>query len=180
VTENSAITFRPASLSYLPVMARWLMQPHVRAFYQRDPITPREVAEEYGPLFTGETPDICHIAYYGEQPFGYLHCYSNADYDDELPELDHGISVDFFIGEASHTGRGLGAVMLKEYLSQVAFSHFAGERFAYISHEADDLDAIRVSESAGFKPIGEFESDGDRIILFKFEQNNGDNKKGGA
>ena len=180
MTENPAITFRPASLSYLPLMARWLMEPHVRAFYQPDPITPREVAEEYGPMFTGETPDICHIAYYGEQPFGYLQCYRNADYEDELPESRQGISVDLFIGEPAYAGRGLGALMLKEYLSQIAFPHFAGEHFAYISHEADDLDAIRISESAGFRPIDEFEEDEDHVILFRFDRNNNDNKKGGA
>jgi aminoglycoside 6'-N-acetyltransferase len=161
VTEHSAITFRPASLSYLPLMAKWLMMPHMRDSYQPDPITPSEVAEEYGPLFTGETPDICHIAYYGEQPFGYLQCYRNADYEDELPALDYGISVDLF-------------------LAQIAFPHFTDERFAYITHEAGDLDAIRASEAAGFRPVDEFEEDGDSVILFRFERSSNDNKKGGA
>ncbi|WP_256440639.1 GNAT family N-acetyltransferase [Phyllobacterium sp. 628] len=154
-------------------MARWLMTSHVRAFYQLDPITPREVAEEYGPLFTGETPDICHISYYGEQPFGYLQCYRNVDYEDwaELPGLDHGISLDLFIGEPAYLGRGFGQRMLKQYLSQIAFPHFNEERFAYISHNAQNVTAIRASEAAGFRPIDEFVEDGDRVILYRFERN---------
>lgn len=172
MVENLAITFRPASLSYLPLMARWLMTPHVREFYQPEPITPREVAEEYGPLFTGETPDICHIAYYGEQPFGYLQCYRNADYEEwvESTGADAGISLDLFIGEPAYVGRGFGQLMLREYLTQIAFPHFADERFAYISHEAENFTAIKASEAAGFKQIDEFEEDGDRVILFKFER----------
>ncbi|MGN8023058.1 GNAT family N-acetyltransferase [Phyllobacterium sp. 22229] len=180
MTDHSAITFRPASLSYLPLMAKWLMMPHMRDSYQPDPISPGEVAEEYGPLFSGETPDICHIAYYGELPFGYLQSYRNADYEDELPALDHGISVDLFIGEPDYIGRGLGSLMLREYLAQVAFPHFSDERFAYITHEAGDLDAIRASEAAGFRPVDEFEEDGDSVILFRFERGSNDNKKGGA
>ncbi|MGO4450673.1 GNAT family N-acetyltransferase [Phyllobacterium sp. TAF24] len=172
MTENPAISFRPASLSYLPLMARWLMTPHVRAFYQPDPITPREVAEEYGPMFTGETPDICHIAYYGEQPFGYLQCYSNADYEEwvESTGADAGISLDLFIGEPAYVGKGFEQLMLKQYLALIAFSHFADERFAYVSYEAENLDAIGAAETAGFRRIDEFDEGGDHIIVLRFER----------
>ena len=40
------ISFRPAALRDLPLPARWPMEPHVRRFYQKAPITLPESADQ--------------------------------------------------------------------------------------------------------------------------------------
>lgn len=43
------IAYRPLAEADLPLMADWLNRPHLRAFYQREPISPAAVAAKYGP-----------------------------------------------------------------------------------------------------------------------------------
>src|SRR5438132_5208133 len=77
-----SIGFRPVRMRDLPTLTAWLAEPHVRKFYQKTPLSPAEVAAEYGPLIRGETPDICHLAVSDDVPFAYLQSYRNADYPD--------------------------------------------------------------------------------------------------
>ena len=66
------ITFRPVVLEDFPRLCRWLAEPHVRAFYQRTPISLEEVAEKHGPRVRGEVPTICHIALYGDTRWAFV------------------------------------------------------------------------------------------------------------
>ena len=95
------VVFRPVSEVDFPLMTGWLAQPHVRAFYQKDPITLDEVAAKYGPRVRGEAPTHCHLALSQGRPFGYLQCYRNLDWPDWAAEIDvdGGLSIDLFIGD---------------------------------------------------------------------------------
>jgi hypothetical protein len=63
------ISFRPLAVADFPVLTRWLAEPHVRRFYQKQPITLAEVAAEYGTAVRGEEPSICHLALRDGAPF---------------------------------------------------------------------------------------------------------------
>ncbi|MBV8565870.1 MAG: GNAT family N-acetyltransferase [Methylobacteriaceae bacterium] len=156
------VEFRPLAASDFPTLTAWLLQPHVRRFYQKKPITLEEVALEYGPPVRGEEPTICHLALSSGVPFAYLQCYRNADYPEwvAIIELEDGISVDLFIGDAGYVGRGFGRAALGGYLRQVAFPHYTFETRAYIGHELTNKVALRCSLAVGFLPLRPFVEDG--------------------
>lgn len=74
------LTFRSLNDRDMPLLTRWLAEPHVRRFYQKTPVAPDEIAAEYGPALRGEEPTLCHLALLDGTPFAYLQCYRNADY----------------------------------------------------------------------------------------------------
>jgi aminoglycoside 6'-N-acetyltransferase len=160
------ITFRPLDMSDMPRLARWLMAPHVRQFYQPAPITLAEVVAEYAPMIGERTPTICHIASAGA-PFAYVQSYRNRAYPDwaELIEAQDGISLDLFIGDPAFLHRGLGRALTGAYLEQVAVPHFAGETRAYIAHACANTTALRCSQAAGFRPLREFTEEGVPTLL---------------
>ena len=164
------ITFRPLDMSDMPRLARWLMAPHVRKFYQPAPITLAEVTAEYAPMIGERTPTICHIAC-ADEPFAYVQSYRNRDYPDwaALIGAQDGISLDLFIGEPAFLHRGFGRALIIAYLQQIALPHFAGETRAYIAHACANTKALRCSEAAGFRPLREIMEDGVPTLLLARE-----------
>jgi aminoglycoside 6'-N-acetyltransferase len=161
------ITFHPVDISEMPRLAAWLMEPHVRRFYQPAPITLEEVIAEYGPMLGNRTPTICHLAASEGTPFAYVQSYRNLDYPEwaDLIDVRDGISVDLFIGEPAFLHRGFGRAVLRAYLDQVALAHFATETRAYIAHATANAPALRCSQAAGFRPLREFLEDGVPTLL---------------
>jgi aminoglycoside 6'-N-acetyltransferase len=162
-----SITFRPLDTSDLTRLAAWLMEPHVRRFYQPAPITLAEVAAEYAPMIGNHTPTICHLAVSGGAPFAYVQSYRNLAYPEWAATIavDDGISVDLFIGDPAFLHRGFGRALLDAYLTQVGFAHFRTETRAYIAHATANTTALRCSRAAGFRPLREFVEDGVRTLL---------------
>jgi aminoglycoside 6'-N-acetyltransferase len=166
------VAFRPVLMADVPMLTRWLGEPHVRRFYQKAPITRDEVAAEYSPMIRGETPDIVHLALTDGAPFGYIQCYRNADYPDWADVIDvrDGISVDFFVGEPRCLGQGFGRLLLGGFLQRIAFLHFAAETQATTAHEPANTAALRCSQSVGFRFVREFLEDGAPMLLHAMER----------
>ena len=162
-----SITFRPLDTSDLTRLAAWLMEPHVRRFYQPAPITLAEVTAEYAPMIGNHTPTICHLAVSGGAPFAYVQSYRNLAYPEWAATIavDDGISVDLFIGDPAFLHRGFGRALLDAYLTQVGFAHFRTETRAYIAHATANTTALRCSKAAGFRPLREFMEDGVPTLL---------------
>jgi aminoglycoside 6'-N-acetyltransferase len=161
------ITYRPLAEEDLPLMATWLGRPHVRAFFQREPITTEAVAAKYGAYIRREQPTHASLALLDGRPFAYLQCYRVADWPDFQATIavDEGVSVDLFIGEADLIGRGLGRRMLAGYVDQVALPLHPGETVCWIGHELDNIAARRCSAAAGFAPVREYDEEGRTYIL---------------
>ena len=163
------IEFRAVEESDFPKLAAWLSEPHVRQFYQKMPVTLKEVALEYGPSVRGEEPTICHLALSQGVPFAYLQCYRNIDYPEwaNLIDVNDGISVDLFLGEPRYLHKGLGRAALASYLRQVAFPCYARETHAYIAHEPANTAALRCSRAVGFRPLRSFLEVGIEMVLLR-------------
>jgi aminoglycoside 6'-N-acetyltransferase len=163
----SEITYRPLVESDLPLMAEWLNRPHLRPFFQRQPISAAETAAKYGPYVRGEVPTHASLALLDGAPFGYLQCYRVADWPDFQATIavDEGISVDLFIGEIDLVGKGVGRRMLAGYIDQVALPLFPGERVCWIGHELENTAARMCSAAAGFTAVREYDEEGRRYIL---------------
>jgi|HubBroStandDraft_6_1064221.scaffolds.fasta_scaffold924292_2 aminoglycoside 6'-N-acetyltransferase len=167
----AAIDFRALQFADCPLLTRWLAEPHVRRFYQKQPITLAEVEAEYGPTIRGEEPSLSHLAACAGVPFGYIQCYANMAYPDyaETIGVDHGVSVDLYIGEPAFVGRGFGQAMLAGYLARVAFPAYPDEALAYIAHEPDNAAALACSLAVGFKPLRHVVEDGvvDQLLVLR-------------
>ena len=75
---SPTVDFRPLAEADFPILAQWLAEPHVRAFYQKSPATLEQVALEYGPAVRQEEPTICSLAVHRGVPFGYLQSYRST------------------------------------------------------------------------------------------------------
>lgn len=161
------IDYRPLEEADLPLMADWLNRPHVRAFYQAEPIALAQVAAKYGPRIRREVPAQSWLAAMGGAPFGYLQSYRVADWPafQATVGVNHGVSVDLFIGEEGLLGRGVGRRMLSGFVDQAAFAQYPDERLCWIGHEAENLAARRCSAAAGFAPVRGYVEDGKACIL---------------
>ncbi len=157
-TASPPITFRPVAEPDVPMLWRWLAEPHVRAFYQKAPITLDEVAAKMAPRISGEVPARCHIALYDGTPFGYLQSYRNTDWPEWAAMIGShgGASIDLHIGDPTFIGRGLGRAMLAAYVRDFVFHHFVDMSEAYIAHEVTNTAALAASQAAGFRVIGSF------------------------
>ncbi len=169
---SPGVTFRRLAETDFPVLAQWLAEPHVRAFYQKDPVSLAQVASEYGPAVRLEEPTICSLALHRGAPFAYLQCYRNLDYPEWANVIGaaDGISIDLFIGDPAYLGRGFGQSALRAYLDEVAFPSYAGERRAYIGHELTNHAALRCSKAVGFQPLRRFSEDGVEMQLLATER----------
>ena len=161
------ITYRPLAYGDLPLMTDWLNRPHLRTFFQREPISADEVAAKYGSYIRHEEPTHSSLALLDGTPFGYLQCYRVADWPDFQATIavDGGVSVDLFIGEIDLIGKGVGRRMLQGYVEEVALRLHPGERICWIGHELENIAARRCSAAAGFTPVREYDEEGRRYIL---------------
>jgi aminoglycoside 6'-N-acetyltransferase len=161
------ITYRPLADEDLPLMTSWLNRPHVRAFFQRAPISAAEVTAKYGPYIRREMPTHSSLALQDGTPFGYLQCYRVADWPDYQATIgvEGGVSVDLFIGEIGLVGKGLGRRMLAGHVAQVAHPLYPCETVCWMGHELKNTAARRCSAGAGFTEIREYDEEGRRHIL---------------
>lgn len=166
------ISFRPLIKDDLPMLHRWLNEPHMRSFYQRNPISIEDVIKKYTPRIEGKVPTHCHIALTDNVPIGKIQCYRVTDYPIYAKEIgvSDGISVDLFIGEPQFLRQGLGKRMLTAYLDTVAFPQFPAEINCYICHEKSNQGALSCSVAAGFRPIRGVIEEGQQCELLAFER----------
>ena len=171
-----AISFRPLAETDFPLLAAWLAQTNVRAFYQKTPVTLADIAAEYGPVVRGEEPALAHLAFSEDTPFAYLQCYRNLAYPEwaALIGADEGVSVDLFIGDPRFLRRGFGRTALREYLHTVTFPNYPGERLACIAHEPANAAALRCSRAVGFRPVRTFVENGVNMTLLVRDRSQGD------
>jgi len=161
------ISYRPLEAGDVPLMADWLNRPHLRRFYQHEPISQAGVAEKYGPRIRGEVPTFSSLALLDGAPLGYLQCYRVADWPEwqKTIGVEQGISIDLFVGEPELIGRGIGRRMLDGYVAQVAFPRFPDEQLCWIGHELENTRARACSASVGFSPVRQYDEDGARYVL---------------
>jgi aminoglycoside 6'-N-acetyltransferase len=136
--------FRPMSAADLPLVRRWLAEPHVRQWWG-DP------AEQYL-LVSGDLDepamDQYIVAAHGEA-FCYLQCYDLTAWNTGFgPQPPGTRGIDLFIGEPAMTGRGHGSALIHR---------FAGDRLGQgaprIVTDPDPANgrAVRAYENAGFE-----------------------------
>ena len=165
--------FRSLTEDDFELLHAWLNQPQVREFYQKEPITLAEVDAHYRPRLALGWPTRCFIAMIDHEPFAYLQTYTLAAWPDYAASLhlDHGTSMDFYIGDPAYGGRGLGQAMLRQFLDRVMWVLYPSESLCYLAHAASNHRALAASRAAGFQHLRNLMEDGQTISLLVFELN---------
>jgi aminoglycoside 6'-N-acetyltransferase len=138
-----AYAFQHMTAADLPLIKRWLAEPHVRQWWG-DP-------DEQYKLVSGDLDEVAmdqYIASAAGAPFGYLQCYDltawNSGFGDQ-PEGTRGI--DLFIGEGEMIGRGHGSALIRTFVDDRLKS---GAPRVVTDPDPENERAIRAYENAGF------------------------------
>ncbi len=152
-------SFAPLREEDLALVRGWLLQPHVRRWWD-DGVHlpyPDAVIEHYRAAIRGEDPTYHYVAHIDDRAAGMFQHYLIADdgeYAAALALDEDAIGVDLFIGEADLVGRGHGPEMLKRFLREVAFP-FQRLTVCVIGPSVLNTAAIRAYEKAGFLRLRE-------------------------
>lgn len=119
------ITFAPLLEEQLPLLARWLREPHVCEWWGPPP-TLEQVHAEYLPAIRGEEPTWHHVFSLGSRPAGMVQWYFWSGYPDredgDIGARPDEAGVDYLIGEADLIGQGIGPRMLAQYIDTIVFA----------------------------------------------------------
>jgi aminoglycoside 6'-N-acetyltransferase len=139
-----AYAFRPMSEADLPLVKRWLAEPHVMQWwgdtYEQFEIVSGDLEVEAMDQFIVATDD---------RAFGYLQCYNPEVWPDNglgvHPKGARGI--DQFIGEPSMVDRGHGSAFIRSFIDRLLA---AGASRVITDPDPANARAIRAYEKAGF------------------------------
>jgi aminoglycoside 6'-N-acetyltransferase len=136
--------FRPMTATDLPLVRRWLAEPHVVQWWgdtlQQFELVSGDLEVEAMDQFIVATAD---------RPFGYIQCY-NPDVwpDNGLGKHPRGTrGIDQFIGEPDMVDRGHGSAFIRAFIERVLA---AGAPRVITDPDPDNARAIRAYEKAGF------------------------------
>ncbi len=151
--NQNDISFRKLELNDLPLLHKWLNNPHVREWYDKDKSSTLEnVTKRYMEKINGDKPTQAFIANYKNKPVGYIQTYKLNDYPDYVKYINpikNTAGVDLFIGEPDSVGKGLGKLILNKFLAKVVFIQENIES-CVVGPEPKNKRAIKAYEKAGF------------------------------
>jgi aminoglycoside 6'-N-acetyltransferase len=141
--------FVPLARAHLPLVRRWLGEPHVARWYDL-PDTALQNIERH----IDETEIKCFLVRLDGLPIGYIQAYDPHAYQDhpyrDQPAGTRGI--DQFIGEPDLAGCGHGPRFMREF---VAGLFERGAPRVVTDPDPANGRAIRAYIKAGFRPLGE-------------------------
>ena len=139
--------FRPMTLADLPLIQRWLMEPHVVQWWG-DP------AEQYD-LVSGDLDEPAmdqFIVSAGSSDFAYLQCYSLTAWNSGFGEHPPGTSgIDQFIGEPDMVDHGHGSAFIRAFVEEHLRN---GAPRIVTDPDPANTRAVRAYEKAGFEKAG--------------------------
>ena len=151
--------FTPLREQDLELVRRWLLEPHVKRWWDDGLNTPYPDAEieDYREAIQGKDPTYHYLAHVDGRPVGMFQHYRIGDdpeYAEALALDEDAVGVDLFIGELELIGQGHGPAMLRRFLLDVALP-FHRIEVCVIGPSVHNIAAIRAYEKVGFRPLRE-------------------------
>jgi aminoglycoside 6'-N-acetyltransferase len=168
------IELRPMQPADLPLVQRWLQQPHVARWWPQDE-TAQEELEQYRQRLSGEVDDGTHLLIVverGRAAIGWCQWYLWEDTPDEAREvgaLPGECGFDYAIGDPAAVGRGLGTEMNAVLVAEIR-KHHPGCGLI-VEPDAANIASRRVLERNGFalvdvRPVA-FEPDDRPMAIYR-------------
>jgi aminoglycoside 6'-N-acetyltransferase len=153
--------FREMTADDLPMIKRWLAEPHVREWWG-DPV------EQYA-LVCGDLDEPAmdrYIVSSDGRDFGYLQCYDLTAWNSGFGEQPRGTrGIDLFIGEADMIAHGHGSAMIRAFVDERLQR---GAPRVVTDPDPNNLRARRAYENAGFAPAGMVDTpDGPSLLMVR-------------
>ncbi len=108
------LTWRPLTVTDLPLLAEWLREPQVARWWNHETTT-EAVERDFGPSVRGEEPGEDLVVSFEGRPVGLLQRSVIRDHPEDLVEFtavvtvpDGAVQLDYLIGDAALRGCGLG------------------------------------------------------------------------
>lgn len=162
-----AVTFRAFTSADLPLLAGWLARPHVARWWQEDPDL-RAVEARYRPCLDGRDPTELFVLEADGAPAGFFQRYLVADNPDWAaalrgagqPGTETAAGIDYLIGQAPLTGRGLGSSAISDFTA-LTFARYPGADLVAVTVAQGNVASWRALEKAGYRRCwaGELASD---------------------
>ncbi|WP_169251010.1 GNAT family N-acetyltransferase [Brevibacterium sp. 'Marine'] len=113
--------FRRTTRADFPLLARWLSSPRIARFWNHE-TTSEAIERDFGGSIDGSEPSFDFIVEDAGVPVGFIQRSAIWDYADEQRELialadapRDALTIDYFIGEVTATGKGIGTRMIREF-----------------------------------------------------------------
>jgi aminoglycoside 6'-N-acetyltransferase len=160
----AAVRFRAIRRDDLPMLFRWLREPHVAEWWREVPDDLEAVEHEYGPCIDGDDPTEVHVVVSHGRPVGMIQRYLIADEPEwsrvlaGICDVSDAAGIDYLIGEPDAVGRGVGTAMLAAYAEDV-FGWRPVDAIVVTVQQAN-VGSWRILEKAGFERVwsGELDS----------------------
>ena len=159
--------FRPLAETDLPTVASWLASEHVRAWW-KDPADIESVRAKYLPRIRGDEPTEVFIASTaGLGPFGLIQRYRFRDYGSWAATVagtalsfPAAAGIDYLIGDAGLTGRGLGTDMIRSFTTKL-FADYDDVATIVVTPQHANRASCVALENSGYSRvwIGRLDSD---------------------
>ena len=166
-SEPQTIAFVPVAGRDLPLLQRWMNQPHWRRWWG-EPEAELGLIRDMIEGRDSTRPFIFHV---GGEPTGYIQYWMAGEEDGEpwLKELpEDAVGVDLSIGEKDRLSKGIGSGVLRAFAERLAQ---AGHGTIIIDPDIDNRRAVRAYEKAGFKTVPNLRGRTGDALIMQFTSN---------
>jgi aminoglycoside 6'-N-acetyltransferase len=173
------ITFQPLNETHFDLLLKWLQTPHVKAWWDKDVKWTKElIYKKYSCYVKGykrlvlankviKKPMHAFIICADNQAIGYVQAYNVHDFpreDDYAINLPQGCAaIDWYLGEPSSLGKGIGTQALKLFLNTQVPQNFT---HVFVDPETANKAAIKVYEKVGFRVV-KMENNGELTLMLR-------------
>jgi aminoglycoside 6'-N-acetyltransferase len=164
-TVNSLLfQFQPLARHHLPLLVKWLNEPHVWEWWGEGKTwSLHDVEAKYASYLHQykmdrgvKKPIHAFIIFHQDTPVGYIQYYNAFDFPREgfeLKDVWHEPStslaaLDFYIGDSSCLGKGIGTGALKAFLDTHLWHKFSA---CLVDPAKENAQAVKAYKKAGFK-----------------------------
>jgi aminoglycoside 6'-N-acetyltransferase len=159
------VAFRPMTYDDLPLLTRWLAEPHVREWWRGEPRDLAAVTAKYGAYLDGREKTELFVVMEGERPVGMIQRYVIADHADWAATLrpvtntTGAAGIDYLIGEPDAVGRGVGTAAIATLAHETVTRY--GAETVVVAVQQGNRASWRALERAGFTRVwaGELDTD---------------------
>lgn len=146
--------FKPVDPAHRSLVHHWLILPHAAEWFYGQGL--QNTINHLDDFLNGKSAGQYWLGFDGDHPFAFLITSNVEKPTDELScwcsEDGSAITLDILIGDTSYLGKGLGSILIKEFL----LSQFPHVSEVLIDPEATNQRAVHVYQKAGFKILSEF------------------------